>query len=138
MRGLDPDELVLPEAGVALTAVGVEDPQLCPPPRRAEAVAGDHRLGELTDDIAAEAEPASPLELQAQAGRFGHGRTKIDRQNRRLEQDEHALGTPGEGRQAMEPITDPWRPRWWSRRPSRRQVDNEHVDCPAAEQRAGD
>ena len=62
------EELVAAEAGVALAAVGVEDPQLRPPPRRAETVPGDHHLRPLTDDVAAEADPAAPGELQAEAG----------------------------------------------------------------------
>jgi hypothetical protein len=93
----DVDELVAPQAGVTLVAVGIEDPQLCPPPGRAEPVAGDHRLGDLADDVPTEPQPAPPLELQAETGRFGHRRAEIGWQDRWFEQDEQALRSPREG-----------------------------------------
>ena len=67
------EELVAAEAGVALAAVGVKDPQLCPPPRRAETVPRDHHLRPLADDVAAETDPAAPDELEPHAGRLGDG-----------------------------------------------------------------
>ena len=56
-RGLVGEEVVATEAGVALTAVGVEDPEARPLPRRAVAVAGDQRLRPLADDVASEVDP---------------------------------------------------------------------------------
>jgi hypothetical protein len=147
-RRLDLDELVAPQAGVALVTVGVEDPELCPPPWRAEPVAGDHRLGELADHVSTEAQPALPLELQAQACRFGHRRPEIARQDRWFEHDEQALRSSGECHQAMEAIPDPGHFGWWTGRASRqpgrvlrrpspasggRQVDDEQVARPTAE-----
>jgi hypothetical protein len=58
------EELVAGKAGVAVVAVGVEDPKLCPPPRRAEPVAGDHRLRPLAHDVATQADPRAPRQLE--------------------------------------------------------------------------
>ena len=71
--GLVDEEVVAAEAGVALAALRVEDPEGRPPPRRAVAVAGDERLGPLADDVASEPDPRPPGELEAEAGRLGDG-----------------------------------------------------------------
>ena len=68
------EEVRAAEAAIALAALGVEDPELRPPPRRAEPVAGDGHLGLLADDVAPEADPRSAGELEAEAGRLGDGR----------------------------------------------------------------
>ena len=67
------EEVVAAEAGVALAALRVEDPEGRPPPRRAVAVAGDQRLRPLADDVASEPDPRPPGELEAEAGRLGDG-----------------------------------------------------------------
>ena len=51
------EEVVAPEAGVALTAFRVEDPEGRPLPRRAIPVAGDECVGPLADDVAPEPDP---------------------------------------------------------------------------------
>ena len=43
------EELFPAETAVPFATLRVEDPQLCPPPRRAKAVAGDHHLRPLAD-----------------------------------------------------------------------------------------
>ena len=58
------------EAGVALAAVRVEDPEGRSPARRAGPVAGDDHLRSLADDVAAEPDPRSTGELQPEAGRL--------------------------------------------------------------------
>ena len=50
------EELGVAEAGVALSAVGVEDLQRRPPPWWAGAVARDDHLRSLTDDVASDAQ----------------------------------------------------------------------------------
>ena len=78
--GGDVDEEVLPaEAGVALAAVRVEDPEGGSPPRRPEPVAGDDRLGLLADDVAPEPDPRPAGQLEPQAGRLGDGRREAVR-----------------------------------------------------------
>jgi len=62
------EEVGATEAGVALAAVGVEDPELRPPARRTEAVPRDHHLRPLADDVATEADPAAPGELEPEPG----------------------------------------------------------------------
>ena len=125
------------EAGVALAALGVEDPERRPPPRRAVAVAGDQRLRPLADDVAAEPDPRPPGELEAEAGRFGDG-------------GRQAAGQPG-GSSTTKSVSA--RRASAASRPSRsairaglsvaasrppRQVEDEQVDRAAGQQRAGD
>ena len=65
------EEVRAAEAAIPLPALGVEDPELRPSPRRPVAAPGDERLGPLADDVAAEPDPATPGELEAEPGRFG-------------------------------------------------------------------
>ena len=51
------EEVRAAEAAIALPALGVEDPELRPPPRRAEPVPGDGHLRLLADDVAPEPDP---------------------------------------------------------------------------------
>ena len=135
--GVEPvKELVAAEAGVALAAVGVEDPQLRPPPRRAESVPRDHHLRPLADDVPAEADPAAPGELQPEAGRLRDGVAEPGPRGGRLEEDEERGGPPGERGETMEAIGDAGGP--CGRLEARRQVDDEEVHRPAAEETAGD
>ena len=53
------DEAFTAEAGVALTAIRVEDPERRPATRRAGPAAGYQDLGLLADDVAPKAEPRS-------------------------------------------------------------------------------
>jgi hypothetical protein len=105
--GLVVEEVVAGEAGVALAAVGVEDPEGRPPPRRAVSVAGDQRLRPLADDVAPEPDPRSPGELETDAGRFGDGGRQGPVDARWLEDDEQRLRATGERRQPAEPVGDP-------------------------------
>lgn len=123
------------EARVALAAVGVQDPKLCPPSRRAEAVARDHRLRLLADDVATEPDPRSASELEPHAGRFADRRTDRRSEPGRLEDDEQRVCTPGERAEAMQPVGHLGRPD----RPVRsdRKIHDEQVDGPALEEGAG-
>jgi hypothetical protein len=51
------EERLAEEAGVSTTALRIEDPELCPPPRRAGPVPGDDHLRPLADDVSAEPDP---------------------------------------------------------------------------------
>ena len=53
------EEVRAAEAAIPLPALGVEDPELRPPPRRPEAAPGDDHLGPLADDVATEPDPGS-------------------------------------------------------------------------------
>ena len=68
--GYLPEERLAAEAVVALAALRVEDPELGPPARRPETVAGDAHLDPLADDVAAEADPGLTGELEMEAGRL--------------------------------------------------------------------
>ncbi len=130
------EELVVAEAGVALAAVGVEDPQFRPPPRRAESVPRDHHLRPLADDVATEADPGAPGELQPEAGRLRDGVAEPAPRGGRLEEDEKRGGPPGERGEAVETIGDAGGPR--APLESRRQVDDEEVHRPATQEAARD
>jgi hypothetical protein len=90
------EEVVAGEAGVALAAVGVQDPEGRPPPRRAVSIAGDQRLRPLADDVAPEPDPRPPRELETKAGRLGHGGRQPARVARWFEHDEERLRAPGQ------------------------------------------
>jgi hypothetical protein len=132
-RALEGEERVPAEAGIALAAVGVEDPDGRVAARRARPVPGDDDLGGLADDVPAEADPGLPGKLEADArplpdrgGHRGH-------EARRLEDEERDPGPAGEGPEATEAIGEPGR----TFRP-RRQVNDEEVDGPARQERARD
>lgn len=124
------------EAAVALPAVGVEDPELRPSPRRPESVAGDRHLRPLADDVTTEPDPRSAGQLEAEAGRFGDGRGETAGQAGRLERDEERLGPPGQGDKATKPVGDLRMGRAGIR--MRRQIEDEEIDRPSREERAGD
>ena len=130
------EEVVASEAAVALPSLRVEDPELRPPPRRAESVAGDGHLRPLADDVAPEPDPRSAGELEAEARRFGDGGGEAGRQARWLEGDEERLRAAGQRGEPAEAIGDVGGGRAGIR--ARRQVDDEEVDRPAGEERAGD
>ena len=97
------------EAGVALAALRVEDPERRPPPRRAVAVARDQRLGALADDVASEADPRPAGELEPEAGRLGDRGREAAGEPGRIEDQEQGLRAPGERGESMEPVGDPGR-----------------------------
>jgi hypothetical protein len=82
----------------------VEDPELGPPARRSEPVAGDVHLDPLADDVAAEADPGLPGELEMESGRLAQGPAQAGRQAWRGEDDEEGVGAPGEGGEAVETL----------------------------------
>ena len=133
------------EAGVALPAVGVEDPQRRPPPWWAGAIARDDHLRSLADDVAPEPDPRSAGELEPDPRRFSDRALEAPGAAWRLEHDERDPGSPGERRDPRESITES-RSRGtgrWSCRSLRGshaagQVDDEQVHRPTREQRAGD
>lgn len=144
VRGLVEEEVVAAEAGVALAAVGVEDPERRPPPRRAVAVAGDQRLRPLADDVASEADPRASGEFQAEPGRFGNGggqtpgeAGQTTSQPGRLEHDEERLRAPSERREPAEPVGDAGRAIRGGQ-PATGQVEDEEIHRPPGQQRAPD
>jgi hypothetical protein len=100
------EELVTAETGVALPAVRVEDPEHRPAPRRAVTVPGDQRFGALADDVAPEADPRAPGQLQAEAGRFGDGPGQAAAETGRFQHDEQRLRSSGQGGKTTQPIGD--------------------------------
>ena len=130
------EEVVASETSVTPSPLRVEDPELRPPPRRTESVAGDRHLRPLADDIAPETDPRSSGELEAEARRFGNGRGEPGRQAGRLEGDEERLRAAGQRGEPAKAIGDAGGGRAGIR--TRRQVHDEQVDRPAGEERAGD
>src|SRR5258706_8784352 len=126
------DEVFAAKAGVARTAVRVEDPERRPAARRPGRGGGYEDLGLLADDIAPEAEPRSTGELEADPGRLADGRRDVRDEPRRLEDDEADPRPPGEGREPAEAVGDAsgvleaWRG-----------IDDEEIDGPAGGQGAG-
>ncbi len=132
------DEEVVPaETGVAFTAVRVEDPQGRPPPRRAVSIAGDQRLGPLADDVASEADPRPPRELEAQAARLGDRGREAAGEPGRIEDQEQGLRPAGERGEPAETVGHPGRS-IGLRQPAAGQVEDEQVDRAAGQQAAGD
>ena len=121
------------EAGVALAAVGIEDPEGDPAAGRTGPVAGDEDLGGLADDVPAQADPGLPGELQADAGPLpDRGRDGLH-EARRLQDEEADPGPPGQGGEPAQAV----REAGGTLRP-RRQVDHEEVHRPARQEGAGD
>ena len=81
---------VAAEAGIALAAVRVEDPEGRPAARWAGPIAGDDHLRSLADHVSAEPDPRSTGQLQPDAGRLADraGETAGSGSARRLEHDE--------------------------------------------------
>ena len=118
VRGGSFGEEALPtEAGVALTAVGVQDLEGRPATRWAGPVTGDDHLRSLADHVPAEPDPRSTGQLQPDAGRLADGRreaasgarartarTTRHRSRWALEHDEGDPGAACEGGQPTEPI----------------------------------
>jgi hypothetical protein len=124
------------EAPVAFTTLRVEDPELSPPPRRAETVPGDGHLRALPDHVAPEPDPRAAGELEAETCRFGDGRGEAGRQARWLEGDEERLRPASKGGEPAKAVGDTDRGRSGIR--TRWQVDDEEVDRASGEERARD
>jgi hypothetical protein len=128
------------EAGVALAAVRVEDPEGRPAARWAGPIAGDDHLRSLADDIPSQPDPRSTGQLEPDARRLADGAGQPARGGkvRRLEHDERDPGPPGERRQPSEPIDEcpsQHAARVLSGAPG--QVDDQQIDRPTGQQRAG-
>jgi hypothetical protein len=130
------------EAGVALPAVGVEDPQRRPPAGWAGAVPRDDHLRSLADDVSTEPDPCAPRELETDPGRLADCRRQAGGGARGwLEHHERDAGPTRERREPAESIAESRsRNAGGAIRRSihARQVDDEHVHRPTREQRAGD
>jgi hypothetical protein len=132
--GQEPDEERLEaEAGVPLPAVGIENPEGCPPAGRTGAIAGDHDLRGLADHVPPEADPGLPSELEADPrplpDRGGHRRHEPGR----LQDEEGDPCPPGESREPAKAVCEPG----CSPQPGR-QVQDEEVHGPARQERARD
>jgi len=148
------EERVAPEAGIPASALGVEDPQLRPATRGSEPVPADEHLGPLPDHVPAEPDPRATGKLQPERrGRGDRGR-QLPAESRWLEDDEQDAGPPGERRESFETVAQAGRPFGWMagcpsgrRATSRlgqwaasslgRQVDDQDIDRPAGQERAG-
>jgi hypothetical protein len=126
------------ETAVPIATLGVEDPQLCPSPRRPVATPGHGRRGPLPDDIAPEPDPRLSLELEPESRRFGDGAGQPARETGRLERDEERLRAPGEGGEPAKPVGDLGGGRAGSGRRTRRKVDHEDVHRAGGEEHPGD
>ena len=132
-RRLVDEEGVVGETGVPLTALGVEDPERRPPPRRPVAVVRDERLGALADDVAAQADPRPASQLQADAGRFGDRGRKAAGKAGRIQDQEQGLRAPGERGESMESIGDLAR-FVGPGQSTAGQVQDKHVDRPSRQE----
>src|SRR6185503_8036369 len=129
------------EAGVALSAVRVEDPERRPTTRWTGPIPGDHHLRSLADHVPAEPDPRSAGQLQPDAGRLadGAGETLPAGGVRRLEHEEADPGAPGQRRQSTEAIPESrLRGAIRARPGATGEVDDQQVHRPTGQQRAGD
>ena len=132
------EQRVTAETSIAYAAVGVEDPQIRPPPRRPETVPGDGHLHPLAHHVTAEPDPGPPGDLQAKAGHLGEGAGHGTGQSRRLEDDEEDAGHAGDRRQPAEPVRHARTPgATTDRRRIDGEVDDEEIDRPTLDERAG-
>jgi hypothetical protein len=132
------DEQGVPgETRVPLAALGVEDPEARRPARPAIAVVGDERLGDLTDDVATQADPVPAGELQADAGRLVDRGRQPATETRGIEHEQERLRPARQGGEAMEPVGDL---RWGiaAGEPAAGQIQDEQVHRATGEQAAGD
>jgi hypothetical protein len=136
-RGLVDQQGIPGEARVPLAALGVEDPEGRPTPRRTVAVVRDERLGALADDVAAQADPRPAGQLEPNAGRLGDCGREPAGESRRIEDQQQGLRPPGECGESMESIGDPAR-FVGPGQSTAREVEDEEVDRAAGEKTAGD
>ena len=146
VEGVD-QECVMHETRIPFAALGIEDPERRPAPRRPVAVVNHQCLGALADDVVAQAEPRPASQFQADAGRLGDGGREataaagpaapVTSERRGIEDQEQGLRTPGERGESMESIGDHGRP-VRSGQPTAGQVEDEHVHRPARHERTSD
>ncbi len=124
------------QARVPRPAVRVEDLEIRLPAGGAIAVAGHLHGAPLADDVPAQADPARPAQVEAQATRLLHGRGERAAEGDGLHQDEQGPRSPGERRQPSQPVTHTLAGH--SRITPVRQVHHEQVHRPGGEQRTGE
>jgi hypothetical protein len=107
--GLIDEEGVEGETGVPLAALGVEDPEGRPTPRRSVAVVRDEGLCPLTHDVTAQPDPRTTRQLQPDAGRLGDRGREPAAEARRVEDQQQGLRPSGECGKSLEPVGDPRR-----------------------------
>jgi hypothetical protein len=125
------------ETRVPLAALGVEDPEGCPTPRRTVPVVGDACLRTLTDDVAAEADPRPASQLEPDAGRLGHRLCKTAGEPGRIEDQQQGLRATRERGESMKSLGD-LRRLVGLRQSTTGQVEDEQIDRPSGQQTAGD
>ncbi len=143
--GLIDEEVVAGEAGIALPALRVQDPEDRPSPGRPIAVTGDQGLRPLADDVPTEPDPRPPGQLEPDAGRLGDrggqttGGTTDGSAGRtgRLQDDEERLRSTGQCGQSAESIRDASRPVRGGESTAR-QIEDQQVHRTTGQQRATD
>jgi hypothetical protein len=135
--GLVDQQGVPGETRVPLAALGVEDPEGRPSPRRTVAVVCDERLRALADDVATEPDPRPASQLEPDAGRLVDRGREAASEARRIEDQEQGLRASGQRGESMESIGDPAR-LVGLRQSTTRQVEDEQVDRATGEERARD
>jgi hypothetical protein len=133
-------EGVVGETGISLTALGVEDPEGRPTPRRTVAVVRDERFGSLSDDVAAQADPRPASQLEPDTGRLGdRGREATGRRATagRIEDQQQGLRATGERGESTESVGDPAR-LVGAGQSTAGQVEDEEVDRTPGQEAAGD
>jgi hypothetical protein len=120
------------EAGVALAALRVEDPERRSPARWSGPVSRNEDLRSLADDIPAEPEPGPASQLEANPGRLADSRRDARDEPRRLEDDEADPRSPSERREPAETVGNAS-----GALEARREIDDQEIDRPAREERAG-
>ena len=98
------EQLVPLEAGVAGAALRVPDLELRVATRRPVPVAGDLHGAPLAHHVPAQADPAGPAQLQAQAARLGDRGGEGAAERDGLEDDEQRAGPPRQRRQPAQPV----------------------------------
>ena len=135
--GLVDQQGVPGETGVSLSALGVEDPEGRPTPRRTVAVVRDQRLRALADDVAAQADPRPAGQLEPDGGRLGDRGRQAAGESGRIEDQQQGLHAPGECGESMESIGDPGR-LVGPGQSTAGQVEDQHVDRPPGQEASGD
>jgi hypothetical protein len=123
------EELGPAEAGISLSALGVQDSELGPSIGRAIPIASDDHLRPLADDVPTEAKPVATPELESEGGRVGDRAGEGRAGSGRLEDDQARVRSAGEGSQPSQSIGQPLRPAFTCR-----QVEHEEIDGPGGKE----
>jgi hypothetical protein len=135
--GLVDQQGVPGETGVPLAALGVEDPEGRPAPRRTVPVVRNKGLRALADDVAAQADPRPASQLEPDAGRLGDRLCKTAGEPGGIEDQQQGLRATRERGESMEAVADPRR-LVGLHQSTAGQVEDEQVDRPSRQQAAGD